>query len=162
MAWTRCTLSNRSTDFLAFLPLVAETGDLLFVHADASVPSEWNYITGPMSAGRSLAGTNARVTFCGHVHVPQLFRTTAEGQSAKRKTLRSAGVTLAEQHRWLVVVGSVGQPRDGNPAAAFVTYDTVTRTVNSRRVRYDAGAVAARIRAHGLPESLARRLVVGR
>lgn len=162
MAWTRRMLSDRSKDFLAFLPLVAEIGDVLFVHSDASAPSEWKYVTGPMSAGRSLAGTGARVTFCGHVHVPQLFRTSAVGQSANRRSLRCTGVTLPERYRWLVVVGSVGQPRDGNPAAAFAIFDTASRTLVGRRVPYDVETVAARIRGEGLTDSFARRLSAGR
>ena len=162
IAWTRCMLSDRSKDFLASLPMFAEIGDMLFVHADASSPSEWNYVTGIVSARRSLAATQARITFCGHVHVPQVFCRTADGKLATRILVKAAGVPLSEKHQWLVVVGSVGQPRDGDPAAAFATYDTETRIVTSRRVPYDAEAVAARIMNEGLPASLARRLVVGR
>jgi diadenosine tetraphosphatase ApaH/serine/threonine PP2A family protein phosphatase len=162
ITWTRCMLSDRSKEFLASLPLVVEMGDMLFVHADASAPSEWNYVTCMVSAGRSLAATQARVTFCGHVHVPQLFRRTADGMLATRIAVKASGNSLAAKRQWLVVVGSVGQPRDGDASAAFATYDTEARILTSRRVGYDVEAVARRIREEGLPESLARRLVVGR
>ena len=162
IAWTRCMLCDRSNDFLASLPLVAELGDMLFVHSDASAPSEWNYVTGTGSARRSLVATRARVTFCGHVHKPQVYFLTAGGRMVGRARADAAGIHLPERRRWLVVVGSAGQPRDGDPAAAFATYDTETRIVTSRRVPYDAEAVAARIMNEGLPASLARRLVVGR
>lgn len=162
IAWTRCMLSDRSKDFFACLPMVAEIGDLLFVHADASAPPEWNYVTGIVSAGHSLSATQARVTFCGHVHTPQLYRRTADGQSARRMSTRASGACLTEMYQWLVVVGSVDQPRDGNPAAAFATYDTESRTLIGRRVPYDVGKVAARLRREGLPDVLARRLLAGR
>ena len=88
-----------------------------------------------------------------------------------RNSLRSVGapapltgvsVALSKQHRWLAVIGSAGQPRDGNPAAAFATYDTATRMLTCRRVPYDVAAAVAKIRAAGLPEQLAARLLVGR
>jgi len=77
-------------------------------------------------------------------------------------SVKAAGVSLSEKHQWLVVVGSVGQPRDGDPAAAFATYDTESRTLIGLRVPYDVGTVAARMRREGLPDFLARRLLAGR
>lgn len=162
IAWTRRKLSDRSKEFLASRPLVSGLGDILLVHADASAPSRWNYITNTASAHRSLTATRAKITFCGHVHVPQLYCLTATGKLVGHTPASAVGIPLLEQRQWLVVVGSAGQPRDGNPAASFSTYDTETRILTSRRVPYDAEAVAARIRAEGLPEALATRLMVGR
>ena len=69
---------------------------------------------------------------------------------------------LLRGRQWLVVAGSVGQPRDGDPAASFVTFDTATREITYCRVPYDVDAAAARIRDNGLPTWLADRLTIGR
>jgi diadenosine tetraphosphatase ApaH/serine/threonine PP2A family protein phosphatase len=160
--WTRRRLSPKSMDFLSTRPLLAELDDVLFVHADASAPSRWNYVTNAAAAHRSLTATTYKVTFCGHVHVPQLYCLTATGKLVGHTPATGVDIPLPEQRQWLGVIGSAGQPRDGNPAAAFATYDTETRVVTYRRAPYDAETVAARIRAAGLPESLAVRLLVGR
>ena len=71
-------------------------------------------------------------------------------------------IPLPQQRQWLAVMGSVGQPRDGNPAAAFGLYDTEARSVRFLRVPYDVESAARKIRAAGLPDSLATRLTAGR
>jgi diadenosine tetraphosphatase ApaH/serine/threonine PP2A family protein phosphatase len=73
-----------------------------------------------------------------------------------------ASVQLLTARRWLAVFGSVGQPRDGNPAAAFAMFDTISREITYCRVAYDVEAAAERIRENGLPHWLADRLLVGR
>lgn len=160
--WTRHHLSPAAKTFLRQLPLTAQGDGLLFVHADASAPERWNYITSPAEARRSLLATTARVTFCGHVHVPQLYCLTATAKLVPHTPVTGSGVPLSQQRQWLAVIGSAGQPRDGNPAAAFATFDTDSRELVYRRVPYDWDAVAARIRAAALPEQLAQRLAVGR
>ena len=160
--WTRRKLSAGAQDFLATRPMVAGLDDLFFVHADASAPSHWNYVTNATSAHRSLTATHFRITFCGHVHVPQLYCLTATGKLVGHTPVEGVAVPLAGQRQWLVVIGAAGQPRDGNPAAAFATYDTASRELVYRRAPYDVEAVASRIRAVGLPEMLALRLLLGR
>jgi diadenosine tetraphosphatase ApaH/serine/threonine PP2A family protein phosphatase len=71
-------------------------------------------------------------------------------------------VRLMRGRQWLAVLGSVGQPRDGNPAAAFVTFDTATRDITYFRIPYDIDAAAQQIRDNGLPLWLADRLSAGR
>ncbi len=161
IAWTRTRLSDQSQRFLKSLPLTATLGDVLLVHADASEPGRWNYVTDGEAARRSLAATGARVTICGHVHVPQLYCMTATAKVVAHVPITSVPVILSEQRQWLAVAGACGQPRDGNPAAAFVTYDTSTRELIYRRAPYDAEAAAQRVRAAGLPEQLAKRLITG-
>lgn len=160
--WTRQKLSPEARHFLATIPFVARLDDLLFVHADASAPSRWHYVTNAVSARRSLAATHFRVTFCGHVHVPQLYCLTATGKLVGHTPVEGVAVPLAGQRQWLAVVGAAGQPRDGNPAAAFATYDTASRELVYRRAPYDVESVAQRIRAAGLPDVLASRLLFGR
>jgi predicted phosphodiesterase len=159
--WTRGQLDGNAVGFLKGLPMTASRNDMLFVHGDASEPGRWNYVTDETSARRSLAATTARVTFCGHVHVPQLFCLTANGRTVTHRPATGVSIPLGRRHRWLAVAGAAGQPRDGNPAASFLTYDTSTCELVYCRAAYDAEAAAARMRAAGLPEKLAERLVTG-
>ncbi len=162
IAWTRSQLSESGKSFLAGLPFEVRSGDALFVHADASDPAAWHYVTDAEAARASLAGCAAPLTFCGHVHVPALYCLSATGKMIAHRPVPDVAMPLLAQRKWLGVVGSAGQPRDGNPAASFAVYDTDARTLTYRRAPYDAEGVAQRIRALGLPESLAERLVRGR
>jgi len=155
--WTRGRLDASARAFLAGLPLAVEEEDRLYVHADASAPAKWLYVEDEAMAAASLAATRQRVTFCGHVHVPMLFDEDGGGPLADEVPAR-----LSNDGRWLAVVGSVGQPRDRNPAAAYALYDTVTSELRGVRVGYDVAVAAAKIRAAGLPEALAARLALGR
>ena len=162
IVWTKPRLSETSRIFLAQLPLTHQQDDMLFVHADASDPAHWNYVTNAKSARMSLDATPAQLTLCGHVHQPQLYCSTASGKAIHHQPAIDVAIPLAPQRRWLGVIGSVGQPRDGNPAAGFAIYDTQTRELTFKRAPYDAEAAAARVRAAGLPEALATRLLSGR
>lgn len=159
--WTKPRLSDASRHFLAQLPLTAVMDDLLFVHAEASSPASWTYVTDAAAALRSLMAVPQRITFCGHVHRPQLYGITATAKVVAHTPVTDAPVPLSPQRQWLAVAGAAGQPRDGNPAAAFLTYDTVSRTLTFRRAAYDYEAAAERVRAAGLPEQLATRLLNG-
>lgn len=162
IAWTRKLLSAESASFLAGLPFEVRSGDVLFVHADASDPSAWHYVTDAETARASIECCSAMVTFCGHVHVPAVYCLSATGKMISHSPLQGVALPLLAQRKWLAVLGSAGQPRDGNPAASFAVYDTEARTLTYHRAPYDVESVAQRIRALGLPESLADRLLKGR
>lgn len=159
--WTRERLDAEQLAFLATLPMSVADGERLFVHANAFAPKEWAYVLGRMEAVRSLQATSARFTFCGHVHDPKLFHLTATGKIGDFVPSAGMPIPLSEQRRWLVIPGSAGQPRDGNPAACYATFDTATATLTYFRVPYDTEAAGAKIRAAGLPQRLARRLEHG-
>ena len=161
LEWTRRQLGAETRAFLAALPLSAREGECLFVHADASAPASWNYVLDAADAKAHLSGCDARVSFCGHVHRPALY-SSAGGKVTHFRPVSQTPVPLLAQRRWLAVVGSVGQPRDGNPAAAFCLYDTVSAELQFRRVAYDVETASQKIRAAGLPASLADRLLEGR
>lgn len=161
IAWTRPRLSQASRQFLAGLPLTATQDDMLFVHADASNPAGWLYVTDAASAMQSLLAVKAQVTFCGHVHRPQVYCLTATAKVIAHTPVTNTAVPLSPQRQWLVVAGAVGQPRDGNPAASFATYDTAAREVTFHRATYDYETTAQRVRDAGLPERLAERLLNG-
>jgi diadenosine tetraphosphatase ApaH/serine/threonine PP2A family protein phosphatase len=160
--WTRGELGLSERQFLAGLPLALEDDDRLYVHAEASRPGNWNYVTSGADAARSIDATSAQVTFCGHIHRPALYSMSPTGKMTAFTPTSDVPVQLLPGRRWLAVLGSVGQPRDGNPAASYVTFDTERRDLTYRRVPYDIEQAAARIRKSGLPPRLAERLFVGR
>jgi diadenosine tetraphosphatase ApaH/serine/threonine PP2A family protein phosphatase len=160
VVWTRAQLSAAERDFLADLPYVAEGHGCQFVHASADRPSAWEYVSAADAAARCLAAAAAPVVFAGHVHHPLLFHSRRGGAVAFAPR-GSAPITLSTGRRWLALTGSVGQPRDDNPAAAYLLYDTERRELNFLRVPYDWMTAATKIRAAGLPASLANRLEHG-
>jgi diadenosine tetraphosphatase ApaH/serine/threonine PP2A family protein phosphatase len=160
--WTRAQLTSVQRAFLDALPYRIEDGERLYVHADASEPRAWKYVTGPMSAATSLRGCDARVTFCGHVHQPALYAALPDSPPVHHTPLTGVPVPLIRSRRWHVVLGAVGQPRDGDPDASWALYDTKTDEITFERAEYDVDAAAAAIHAAGLPPGLARRLYEGR
>lgn len=162
VAWTRRHLGEEAKSFLARLPFEVRSGELLFVHAEASDPPAWHYVTDAETARASLSGCSAAITFCGHVHVPAVYCLSATGKMITHRPVQDVATPLMAQRRWLAVLGSAGQPRDGNPAASFAVYDTAARTLTYHRAAYDVEGVSQRMRALGLPDSLAERLLRGR
>lgn len=161
IAWTRARLDPAQRGFLAALPLTIEAEGCLFVHADASAPARWRYVTDAEAARRSLAATDAQATICGHVHRPALYSLAESEKITAFRPAAGVAVPLSRGRRWLAVMGAVGQPRDGNPAACYGLIETGDMTLTWRRVPYDIGAAAGKIRAAGLPERLAERLFHG-
>jgi diadenosine tetraphosphatase ApaH/serine/threonine PP2A family protein phosphatase len=160
--WTRGRLSGPQRQFLAGLPLTHREDDRLYVHSEASNPARWRYVLGTAEAARSLEATDAHVTLCGHIHHPALYSMSAAAKMTSFVPTSHVPVQLLGGRRWLAVIGSVGQPRDGNPAAAFAMLDTASREITYCRVPYDVETAAQRIRANGLPHWLADRLLAGR
>ena len=160
--WTRTRLNPAQRSFLADLPLIREEEDRLYVHSEASNPARWRYVQSASDAARSMIATRAPVTFCGHIHQPQLYSMSVTAKMTSFVPTSNMPVPLLKGRQWLAVAGSVGQPRDGDPAASFVTFDTQSREVTYCRVPYDVEAAARRIREAGLPPWFADRLFSGR
>lgn len=161
IAWTRERLDAQQRKFLAQLPLDLNEDDRLYVHASASDPEDWIYITGPREAFQSFRATAQRLTFCGHTHRPALFNESKTSLPHLHVPVDNAPVPLLNQRRWIAVLGAVGQPRDHNPAACYALLDTATNRLVYRRVHYDTDVTARKIIASGLPEVLAKRLFTG-
>lgn len=160
--WTRGRLSAPQRQFLAELPLTQQEDDRLYVHSEASNPARWRYVRDTPDAARSLEATDAHVTFCGHIHRPALYSMSSAAKMTNFLPTSHVPVQLLGGRRWLAVIGSVGQPRDGDPAASFAMFDTASREITYCRVPYDVETAAERIRANGLPHWLADRLLAGR
>jgi len=160
--WTRKQLDDAQKEFLAGLPLSISWVDTLFVHAEASDPAHWIYILHASDAERSMRAARERITISGHVHQPRLYQKSVGRPAIGRLPATDEPISLAEGHKWHAVIGSVGQPRDENPEAAYALYDDAKGLLIFARAPYDIEAAARKIRAAGLPESLAARLFVGR
>jgi diadenosine tetraphosphatase ApaH/serine/threonine PP2A family protein phosphatase len=161
IAWTRTQLDDRQRNFIAGLPLLVEEKDRLYVHASAHEPDQWHYVTDLYAASRSLMATQAHATFCGHTHVPALFHMSLTGKFASFDPVARVEIPLNRQRRWLAVIGSVGQPRDRDPAACYAVLDDDRYALTYVRVPYDIESAAQKIQAAGLPPILAARLFEG-
>jgi diadenosine tetraphosphatase ApaH/serine/threonine PP2A family protein phosphatase len=160
--WTRGRLSATQRRFLAELPFELWDDDRLYVHSEASNPSRWRYVQNAADAARSIIATEAHAAFCGHIHRPALYSMSSTAKMTSFVPTADVPVQLLRGRQWLAVLGSVGQPRDGDRAAAFAIYDTETEQITYCRVPYDVETAAQRIRENGLPHWLADRLFVGR
>lgn len=160
--WTRNQLSLEQQEFLKSLPLTIEQGDRLLVHSDASNPTDWRYVDSVESAAQSLRATNAALTICGHIHLPQIFSMSPTAKMTSFIPVTDVEIPLLPNRKWLIVLGSVGQPRDRNPAASYAILDTAKSSVTYRRAPYDIDKAAKKILAAGLPPRLAERLFEGR
>ena len=162
IGWTREHLSGEQRAFLAALPLVVREGGMLLVHASPEAPREWVYVTDPARAAAGLAAAvPATWVFCGHVHEPVLYTQGVASRPVAFRPVPGVSIPVPAHRRWLAVIGSAGQPRDGNTAACYAMLDTDRPALTFHRVPYDWRTAAAKVRRAGLPESLARRLERG-
>ena len=159
--WTRRQLDEDRLAFLAHLPLTARDGDCFFVHASADAPERWTYIHDGWRAAFSMEAAQATYVFCGHVHEPMLYFVGADQRPQPFQPVPGVPIPVAGHRHWLTIVGSCGQPRDGNPAACYAMLDTGQPSLTYWRVPYDAETAAYKVRAAGLPGEFARRLERG-
>ena len=156
--WTRQQLSNEQRAWLAGLPLQRTIGmKMTLVHATLDMPEKWGYIFDTLTAAASLHYQFTPVGFFGHTHVPLMFDKFGDVTGGRYDEIR-----LRPGHKYLVNVCSVGQPRDGDCRAGFVTYSTDDMLVTLHRVEYDVSLCQAKILRAGLPERNAHRLSLGR
>jgi predicted phosphodiesterase len=156
--WTASTLTAADRHRLASLPAgpAAVDGDVLICHG-APFDEDY-YILSPGDGQRALRSTTARVCLFGHTHVTTLFGSNGLATMPVTENV----VPLPMSGQLLANVGSVGQPRDGDPGAAYGILDTTNATLQFCRVGYDIAGAQARIREAGLPDVLADRLEYGR
>jgi len=155
--WTIGALKPDCREYLKGLPLTGSVDGAFLVHSSPSEPSCWNYVFEPHEAMYEFNAFRERVCFIGHSHFALFF--VKEGQSCRVAMPRP--FTLENDARYLVNVGSVGQPRDGFPTACFVTYDLPEGAVQFHRVEYDLSLAYQKIVKARLPRFLAERLLIG-
>jgi diadenosine tetraphosphatase ApaH/serine/threonine PP2A family protein phosphatase len=159
--WTRDQVTARTLDFLQTLEPHGERAGIGLFHASPRDPI-WEYV---LSSDQAEAGFDAnprRIALIGHSHVA-LFFTRPDGDAAATRGAQASDGALLDLGRgsWLVNPGSVGQPRDGDPRAAWLELDIEGKTACFHRVPYEIERASAAIAAAGLPSRLADRLHVG-
>jgi predicted phosphodiesterase len=171
IVWTRENLSEADKRWLLDLPIKVDFTETLesrqvevgMVHSSLYEPEEWHYLISLEKASKSLHVQTQDVVFFGHTHVPSLFSMNPENGEIESCFPMEEGVNfLKEGWRHLITAGSIGQPRDGNPRAAYAIYDPEASTIELRRVSYRISATQKKIKAAGLPERNSERLTVGR
>lgn len=158
MNWTRAQLSPDELAWLASLPYTLEREHCQVAHGTLHEPEAFHYALELHDALPSLEIMARPVCFVGHSHIPLTVMRTAAGQTAYTT---DDVIDLSESEHALVNVGSVGQPRDEDPRAAFASYDADKRVVRIHRADYDIELEVARILGAGLPRVLAERLRLG-
>jgi len=157
--WTQEVLESGNRDWLASLSPVAARDRAELFHASPRDPV-WDYVLSEQVALQSLRLTESPVVLVGHSHVALALSTGGGGDIAGGLAPGGTEVALAGR-RWLLNPGSVGQPRDSDPHAAWLLLDFDADRATFRRVAYDVEATQAEIRAAGLPDALAARLALG-
>jgi len=157
--WTRKNLDESSRGFLEELKLVYKNEDLTAVHGTLHHPRDFNYLNDAYIAEETFRILETTVCFVGHTHSPGIFSKDKTENIYHRKSNK---IILEESTKYIIDVGSVGQPRDENPQAAYCIYDTVKKEIEIKRVAYNLKAAKDKIIKAGLPKFLGERLAVGK
>ena len=158
--WTSGVLDVEEREYLSSLPLRKEVGEFTLVHGSPRDPV-WEYVVSIRSAMDNFDHFDTLRCLVGHSHVPFICRWD-EAKAAVFIGPRYGVPYYLGEERLIVNPGSVGQPRDGDPRAAYAIYDSEQETVTHHRVPYDIATTQKKMRAHGLPEYLVERLDYGR
>lgn len=164
--WTHHQLQPHHKAFLEQLPLVQVQGRVLLVHASAHHPERWPYVDNSIAAERSMAAASeldasVRYVFSGHVHHQALYYLTPTAKLMRFVPQPGVPVPVPGHRQWLAIVGSCGQPRDGDTRAMYALYDQNASSITFHRVAYDHNAAALAVRASDMPEYFAQRLEQG-
>jgi diadenosine tetraphosphatase ApaH/serine/threonine PP2A family protein phosphatase len=152
--WTAGSLDEQHRAWLAGLPYAAEWRGARLVHASPEEPEAWHYVLSTHEAEVELGAFGESLCLIGHSHYPGVF----EAGGSRVRYQRDPEVRLEPGRRYIVNVGSVGQPRDGDPRAAYLLWDDLDRSVRHVRLDYDVEGAMRRILDAGLPRFLAERL----
>ncbi|MDP1677923.1 MAG: metallophosphoesterase family protein [Bacteroidota bacterium] len=147
--WTKSIITEENEEYLLNLPYSIQEHDIVFVHSSPDHPEEFRYLLSPEDARESFDYFSNPLCVVGHTHRPVVF---CEDYTTKE---------IRRDKKFIVNVGSVGQPRDGNWKACFIIMDTEQYTIEFIRVEYDVETVHKKIKAIGLPQKLADRLLAG-
>ena len=156
--WTKDRLEEKDKIFLTDLELVFENEYFILVHGTLDHPEDFQYLKNTKTAAGNFNLMDRNVCFIAHSHVPGIYVQTGE----RIKFLKSLQVNVEPGSRYIVNVGSVGQPRDGNPLAAYCVFDKTNDTICIERVEYDVKEAQLRMINARLPFPLVFRLAIGR
>ncbi len=159
--WTREILTENSMWFLTKMEDLIKWDNISFCHSNPYRPRNWYYVSEKTYISSSFARSKAKILFVGHTHVPVAITRKNFFCMYIRSPQHSMVVPVAETNRQIFNGGSVGQPRDGDPRAAYLIYDSARHVVEFHRIAYDFKTAGEKILAAGLPEIYAHRLVNG-
>lgn len=155
--WTGGQLQEEEKQWLAVLPLTYRLGPFFLVHSAPAEPMEFDYIRTAFDARRQLDKFEGWICFVGHTHLPGAY---SSGRSLEPEANRP--LQLARGEKWIVNVGSVGQPRDGDPRSCYVVIEPDSGEIQFVRVEYDVASAARKIARVGVALPHATRLLIGR
>jgi diadenosine tetraphosphatase ApaH/serine/threonine PP2A family protein phosphatase len=159
LMWTQKQLTEESRLYIDSLELTERFDPCFLVHGSPSTPTSWEYIFSLKEAIYEFNCFSSRVCLIGHTHYPFAIVKTSDGSF---NLIKEDEFIIENNNRYLINVGSVGQPRDGNPRACVALFDTKTNKFNFTRLDYDIDSAQKKILSAGLPPFLAYRLAQGR
>jgi len=170
--WTKSELTESSRKYIESLAYVDSAHDFLLTHSSLSAPNKFHYCLYPEDVHREFFEKNGeantkvmpydgKLGFMGHTHEVAIYKASAYAEDQVRMVINPNELHLNTGWAYVVNIGAVGQPRDGEPKASYVIYDNIKRTVEFYRVPYDIQTTQAKMEAKGLPSQLIARLAKG-
>lgn len=156
--WTKKVLDRKDIEYLTRMPLVERVAaSFIITHANLELPQEWGYIFDAEDASSSFDALTDQICFIGHTHQPVVFTKCKTVEASIRSE-----IVIRKDAQYIINLGSVGQPRDGNPQATYGVYDSEAGRVEIKRISYDIKKAQEKIIKAGLPRILADRLSFGK
>jgi len=155
--WSQQNISDETLEFLNSLSLIYNHDEFVLVHGSLDQPEQFFYIQDISDTGDTFYLMKQKLCFIGHTHIPQIYIKRGENVSLGADQT----IHLERNVKYIINIGSVGQPRDGNPQAAYCIYDPDLERIEIKRVAYNVSLAGRKIIEAGLPEMLARRLTIG-
>jgi predicted phosphodiesterase len=159
MGWTKDSISDKTVEIMSDFELTHVIDQILLVHSSPREPENWHYILDMEDAEENFDFFEDKICLLGHTHRPYIVYKSESGDAILAKDIE---VEIEEEYRYLVNIGSVGQPRDGDPRSCYLIYDGDAQTIRLKRVQYDVKSTQKVMAQIGLPEYLIDRLAVGR
>ena len=158
VAWTSLQLNDEDILYIQSFPYVYEEKDFIAVHANLIQPENWGYIFDDFDAAKNFISMKQNICFIGHSHVPLAF----EKKEDIRPYYNLKELNIDKNSKYIINVGSVGQPRDGDPRTGYCIFDSDNMKIEWIRLNYDIVKAQKKIVDAGLPYFLAERLQIGR
>ncbi len=156
--WSRGLLKTAELEYLNNLELMFSDDDFVMVHGSLDTPNSFNYLFTENEMNGTFRLMDKHLCFVGHTHIPGIY----EYDGIRISRIRTDKFSLNMKCKYIINVGSIGQPRDNNPDASYVVYDSTKSLIEFIRVPYNIKKAQDKIIKNGLPEFLAQRLEIGR
>lgn len=157
--WTKKVLNEENHEFLRSLPIYLESEGIIWAHSSPFEPEQWHYLNSYEDAKENFRVLKAEICFMGHTHKPLVFEEVSKDDI---KLHKEPTIKLNPKNKYLINVGSLGQPRDGNPEPCYTRFDSVTGELNFFRFSYHLEETQHKILKNGLSSFFAERLSKGR